>query len=84
MPRTGGGEMVIMKAPWIAPSRRLQIGDDLGRREALGGALVEGLQRPEDGAGVRRIGEGGAIEAGEGHRMGDALGAEDDLGGLRG
>ena len=59
----------------------LKIGDDLGGREALGGPFGEGLQDREDGAGVRRVGEGGAIEAGEGHRMGNAPGAHDDLGG---
>ena len=60
----------------------LKIGDDLGRREAFGGALGERLQHREDGAGVRRIGERRAIEASEGDHMGHALGAEYDLGGL--
>ena len=41
------------------------IGEDFGRRQAFLDALLEGLQRDKDDAGVGGVGEGRAVEAGE-------------------
>ena len=48
---------------------RLQAGAHPLDGETLGDAVIERLHGHEDRAGVGRIGEGGAVEAGEGHRV---------------
>ena len=82
MPRTGGGWMVMMKASWIdesfwfsSPWMRCAVRPFASRSS-------NGSKRGEDRAGVRGVGEGGAVEAGERHGMLDALRLEDDLGRL--
>src|SRR3546814_10128585 len=50
--------------------------------DALGEALLEGLEAGEDHGGIGRTGEGGAREAGEGDRIAHARRRLYDLGGL--
>ena len=84
MPRTGGGGMTMMKASWIAPSRLRRLGQDvLGGRAPLPRARRTASSGDEDRAGIGRVGEGGAVEAGERHGVGHARRLEDDLGRLR-
>ena len=82
MPRTGGGGIVMMKASLMLLSRSLSSPLEMVGGQALLRPLLERRHGGEDGAGVGRVGEGGAVEAGERHGVDDALGLQDDLGRL--
>ena len=66
MPGTGGGGITSTMRVRVAHQPALQVGQDAVAGQALTRALLEGLQAGEDDAGVRRVGEGGAVEADEG------------------
>ena len=84
MPRTGGGGMTMMKASWIARELLCAASAMMRRRcRPFAARSSNGVERREDGAGVRRVGEGGAVEAGERHGVRDARRVQHDLGGLR-
>ena len=83
MPRTGGGGDDDDEGLLDRAQPRAQIGQDaIGAEGPWRRAPSNGVERREDGAGVRRVGEGGAVEAGERHGMRDARRLEDDLGRL--
>ena len=70
MPETGGGAATKIRPSWIADRRWNSCALDRGRRLLrILRALLEGIERHEDGAGIGRIGEGGAGEADDVHRM---------------
>ena len=50
------------------------------RAQAFFRALLEVVERREDHGGIRRIGEGGAVKAHNGHGMGDAGRLQHELG----
>ena len=72
MPRTGGGDTLMTSASWIGGEFLVQRGDQRVGALALLGALLERIERREHDGGIRRGGEGGAVEPDDGHGMRDA------------